>query len=238
MVNVGGEKMSKSLGNFTTIRSLLDEGVSPMTLRFFVLQTNYRKPLDFTEEALKAASKGWERLNNCLSFGHIYKRKDQDLNKIKLNKPIKKSINRKLDEDSLKLLSDFEKYMDDDLNTSGALSILFELSKPIRKCINVIKEKNNKEINQDYLNATYNKWELLTELSGVMGLKVNLNKEHQKQTTKINSIEIEKLIKNRSIAKANKNFLLADQIRNQLKALGIDLIDKPKGRTEWKQISD
>jgi len=65
MVNVGGEKMSKSLGNFTTIRSLLEEDISPMTLRFFVLQTNYRKPLDFTEEALKAASKGWERLNNC-----------------------------------------------------------------------------------------------------------------------------------------------------------------------------
>ena len=70
MVNVGGEKMSKSLGNFKTIRSLLDEGISPMTLSFFVLQTNYRKPLDFTEEGLKAASKGWERLNN-LSLIHI-----------------------------------------------------------------------------------------------------------------------------------------------------------------------
>ena len=103
MVNVGGEKMSKSLGNFTTIRSLLEEGVSPMTLRFFVLQTNYRKPLDFTGEALKAASKGWERLNNCLSFGHIYKRKDQVINEIKPDKAIKKSINRELDENSLKL---------------------------------------------------------------------------------------------------------------------------------------
>jgi len=79
MVNVGGEKMSKSLGNFTTIRSLLDEGISPMTLRFFVLQTNYRKPLDFTEEALKAASKGWEKLNNCLSFGYIFKIKDKNI---------------------------------------------------------------------------------------------------------------------------------------------------------------
>ena len=108
MVNVGGEKMSKSLGNFTTIRSLLDEDISPMTLRFFVLQTNYRKPLDFTEEALKAASKGWERLNNCLSFGHIYKIKDQAINGIKLDKAIKKSINKELDEDSFKLLSDFE----------------------------------------------------------------------------------------------------------------------------------
>ena len=99
----------------------------------FLISPNYRKPLDFTEEALKAASKGWQRLNNCLSFGYIYKIKDQAKNEIILDKPIKKSANTKLDKDSFKLLSDFENYMDDDLNTSGALSILFELSQPIRK---------------------------------------------------------------------------------------------------------
>ena len=59
MVNVGGTKMSKSLGNFTTIRALLDSGVSPMTLRLFVLQAHYRKPLDFTAEALDAAASGF-----------------------------------------------------------------------------------------------------------------------------------------------------------------------------------
>jgi len=63
MVNVDGEKMSKSLGNFTTIRSLLASGVSAMTLRFFVLQAHYRKPLDFTTEALAAAAAGWQGLN-------------------------------------------------------------------------------------------------------------------------------------------------------------------------------
>jgi len=238
MVNVGGEKMSKSLGNFTTIRSLLDEGISPMTLRFFVLQTNYRKPLDFTEEALKAASKGWERLNNCLSFGHIYKIKDQDINEINLDKPIKRSINSKLDEDSFKLLSDFEKYMDDDLNTSGALSILFELSQPIRKFINLLKEKDISEVEQNELNQVFNKWELLCELAGVLGLKVNLNQEEQKNDTELDTNKIEDLIKNRSLAKANKDFLLADKIRADLKNIGIDLIDKPKGVTEWKQLSD
>ena len=238
MVNVGGEKMSKSLGNFTTIRSLLDKGISPMTLRFFVLQTNYRKPLDFTEEALKAASKGWERLNNCLSFGNIYKRKDKELNEINTDKPFKKSINREFNKDLLKLLSDFEKYMDDDLNTSGALSILFELSKPIKKCINLLKEKETNEIETVYLNETFKRWELLTQLAGVMGLRVNLIETSQKNMTKIDTSEIEKLIKNRSIAKINKDFFLADKIRNELKDLGIDLIDKPKGITEWKQHSD
>jgi cysteinyl-tRNA synthetase len=238
MVNVGGEKMSKSLGNFTTIRSLLKEGISPMTLRFFVLQTNYRKPLDFTEEALKAASKGWERLNNCLSFGHIYKTKDQETNQINLDKPTKKSINRKLDEDSFRLLSEFERYMDDDLNTSGALSILFELSEPIRKLRNFLKEKDINEVNNDELNQVLIKWELLSELSGVLGLKVTLDQLSQKTKLEIDTHKIEELIRNRSLAKANKDFIQADKIRNKLKDMGIDLIDKPKGVTEWKQVSD
>jgi len=69
MVNVGGEKMSKSLGNFTTIRSLLASGVSAMTLRFFVLQAHYRKPLDFVATALEAAATGWKGLNAALTLG-------------------------------------------------------------------------------------------------------------------------------------------------------------------------
>jgi len=238
MVNVGGEKMSKSLGNFTTIRSLLDADISPMTLRFFVLQTNYRKPLDFTEEALKAASKGWERLNNCLSFGHIYKTNDQEINEIDLDSPIKKSVNSELDDDSFKLLSDFEKYMDDDLNTSGALSILFELSQPIRKFINFLKEKDINEVEQDELNKVFNKWQLLSELAGVLGLKANLKEESPKNKLEIDTNKIEELIKNRTLAKANKDFLLADKIRDDLRNIGIELIDKQKGLTEWKQLSD
>tara|TARA_B100000965_G_scaffold271059_1_gene229281 strand:+ start:22 stop:1191 length:1170 start_codon:yes stop_codon:yes gene_type:complete len=238
MVNVGGEKMSKSLGNFTTIRSLLDAGISPMTLRFFVLQTNYRKPLDFTEEALKAASKGWGRLNNCLSFGHIFKHKDHGINEINLDRPKKKSIPSKLDDDSFKLLSEFEKYMDDDLNTSGALSILFELSQPIKKCINLLKEKDLNEFEQSYLNQIFRKWQLLSELAAVLGLKVNLKNEKPKDRTKIDTKRIEELIKNRAIAKANKDFFLADKIRTELKNIGIDLIDKAEGITEWEQHSD
>jgi cysteinyl-tRNA synthetase len=68
MVNVGGEKMSKSLGNFTTIRALLESGVSAMTLRLFVLQAHYRKPLDFTQEALAAAATGWKGLNGACNW--------------------------------------------------------------------------------------------------------------------------------------------------------------------------
>jgi len=238
MVNVGGQKMSKSLGNFTTIRSLLDEGISPMTLRFFVLQTNYRKPLDFTEEALKAASKGWERLNKCLSFGYIYKTKDQNINEFNLDEPTTRSIHSQLDQDSFKLLSNFENFMDDDLNTSGALSILFELCQPIRKFINLLKEEDINEVEHNELNDVFNKWKLLSELAGVLGLKVSLNQDNSKNKSKIDVNRIEELIKNRCLAKANKDFMLADKIRSELKKMGIDLIDKSKGVTEWKQLSD
>ncbi|MEC4812631.1 MAG: cysteine--tRNA ligase, partial [Scytonema sp. PMC 1069.18] len=72
MVKVDGEKMSKSLGNFITIRELLDKGVDPMALRLFVLQAHYRKPIDFTEEAIASATKGWQTLKEGLLFSSKY----------------------------------------------------------------------------------------------------------------------------------------------------------------------
>ncbi len=233
MVNVGGEKMSKSLDNFTTIRALLDDGVTPMTLRFFVLQANYRKPLDFTNEALKAAAKGWRRLNDCLCFGYIYLKTELPF-QIELNK----ANTRANTSSSSKLLEEFEKYMDDDLNTSGALSILFELSQPIRKFINILKETKINEIDINDLKEINEQWELLTQLAGVLGLKANLNNESSKSEISANYKDIEELINKRSIAKSNKDFALADKIRTQLKDRGIELIDKSNGITEWKSSSD
>ena len=73
MVNVNGQKMSKSLKNFKTIRELIKSGISPMTLRYFVMTVNYRKPLDFTEEALRSASEAWKNINVALSFMDLTK---------------------------------------------------------------------------------------------------------------------------------------------------------------------
>ena len=86
------------------------------------------------------------------------------------------------------------------------------------------------------MNQVFNKWQLLSELAGVLGLKVNLNQASQKNITKVDSFKIEELVKNRCLAKSNKDFLLADQIRTELKNIGIELIDKPGGITEWKQL--
>ncbi len=221
MVNVGGEKMSKSLGNFTTIRSLLDEGISPMTLRFFVLQTNYRKPLDFTEEALKAASKGWSKINYCLSFGRKY-----------FTEEIKETIKNKLNVNDQKVSKSsnlFEKFMDDDLNTSGALSVLFELSTSIRKLKKSIE--NNEQVSN--LENYYKKWELLIELSSVLGLKEELIKDTNKLGIEIDKDQVNFLIEERSKAKIAKDFVKSDQIRNKLKDMGITVVDKKGGLTEW-----
>ena len=91
---------------------------------------------------------------------------------------------------------------------------------------------------QDKLNQVFNKWKLLSEIAGVLGLKANLKEESPKNKLEIDNNKIEELIKKRTLAKANKDFLLADKIRADLKNIGIDLIDKPKGVTEWKQLSD
>ncbi len=219
MVNVGGEKMSKSLGNFTTIRSLLEQGISPMTLRFFVLQTNYRKPLDFTEEALKAASKGWRKINVCLSFGRKYFTEE-------LEETIKNKLDRN-DQNFSKATNLFEKFMDDDLNTSGALSVLFELSNPIRKLKKSIE--NNEQVNN--LENYYQKWELLTELSSVLGLQEELIKNTNK--IEIDKDQVNFLIEERSKAKAEKDFIKSDKIRNKLKDMGITVVDKKDGLSEW-----
>ena len=219
MVNVGGEKMSKSLGNFTTIRSLLDEDISPMALRFFVLQTNYRKPLDFTEEALKAAAKGWNKINICLSFGSEHFTDE-------LKESIKNKVNNN-EEELSKASNLFEKYMDDDLNTSGALSVLFELSKPIRALKKSIENNDQVENLENY----YKKWELLTELTSVLGLKKESLENRNK--IEINKEQVNNLIEERSKAKTEKDFAKSDQIRDKLKDMGVTVVDKKDGLTEW-----
>ena len=123
MVNVGGQKMSKSLGNFTTIRALLDSGVSPMTLRLFTLQAHYRKPLDFTAEALDAAATGWKGLNAALGLA------------ASLSTPAPAEPPPAL----AAARQRFAAAMDDDLNSSAALAVLFELAKPLRALANRIE---------------------------------------------------------------------------------------------------
>ena len=211
MVNVGGQKMSKSLGNFTTIRALLDSGITPMTLRLFTLQAHYRKPLDFSAEALEAAATGWKGLNAALGLA------------ASSGEPANLSA------DLGAALSRFVATMDDDLNTSAALSVLFELARPLRGLANRLERGDASAATEAAAPELRAQASLLLELAAVLGLK----HEGQAAAGGPSDAAIEDLIEQRQAAKAARDFAGADLIREQLKAQGIELIDKPGGVTEW-----
>jgi len=220
MVNVGGEKMSKSLGNFTTIRALLESGTSAMTLRLFVLQAHYRKPLDFTAEALAAAATGWKGLNAALQLaaqlvtGAVDDGPDGPSNS--------------LAEARLR----FAAAMDDDLNTSAALAALFELAKPLRSLANRSERGDDQAATE--AQALHAEAKLLLELAGVLGLGPEVEADPAGAAAAGPSdAEIAAQIAARLAAKAAKNFGEADRIRASLLDQGIELIDKPGGLTDW-----
>lgn len=200
-VTVGEEKMAKSLGNFTTIRDLIGSGVSPMTIRLFVLQAHYRKPIDFNSGAMIPAINGWKVLNAALGFG------------IGRHGASWQGVSRQTNE-SLVLTPDLEKIRDrfisalnDDLNTSVAIGELFFLARPI-----VSAGDENREI--------LNRWGLLYELAGILGLV------HEVPTPqKPKSDEIQAMIEKRNLARANRDYEEADRIRELLKNEGVVISD-------------
>ena len=124
--------------------------------------------------------------------------------------------------------------MNDDLNTSGALAILFELARPLRALANRIERGDMPAFPGKDLTILYSRWQLLVRLAGVLGLKAE---KFQKQSCRDVDIpsekEIQKAIDERKAAKSQKDFAKADKIREELKSFGVQLIDKPGGETDW-----
>jgi cysteinyl-tRNA synthetase len=211
MVKVGGEKMSKSLGNFITIRELLAK-YDPMAVRLLILGAHYRKPIDFTDEALQAATNGWQTLRDGLIFGyrHLAGKNDE-------------AIDRELNDRFIEVVNN-------DFNFAGGLAVLFEIAKELRKEGNNITHAGKTETPLDALAV---KWNTLVRLAGVLGLEIAPEAIEQPTENGISDTEIEALIQQRAEAKKAKNFAESDRIRNELKAKGIALIDKPGGVTNW-----
>ncbi|MBW4659520.1 MAG: cysteine--tRNA ligase [Drouetiella hepatica Uher 2000/2452] len=224
MVNVGGEKMSKSLGNFTTIRKLLDSGLDPMALRLFILQAHYRKPIDFTDEAIAAVQNSWETVKEGLLFGYKFGEAIgwTDTGDPFFGDPAAMRIDLEGD-----LTQRFQTAMDDDFNTSGGVAVLFELAKELRKEGNILTHEGKTEIPAQTLRQ---QWQTLVVLSEILGLAA---KPVEAESLKLTDSEIEALIEQRQAAKQAKNFAEGDRIRDQLKAQGVLLVDKPGGVTEW-----
>ena len=228
MVNVGGQKMSKSLGNFTTIRALLESGVSAMTLRLFVLQAHYRKPLDFTAEALEAAATGWKGLNAALGLGDRHGGPLGWGDPTPLPQGAILSSSSPADPGLLSLEQRFTEAMDDDLNSSGALAVLFDLAKPLRALANRLERGDGPGLPSEEVQALAARWLLVRDLAGVLGLRHEVE-----AAASLDDAAIDAAIASRQAAKAAKNYAVADQIRDELSAQGIELIDKPGGITDW-----
>ena len=228
MVNVGGEKMSKSLGNFTTIRALLESGVSPMTLRLFVLQAHYRKPLDFTAQALAAAATGWKGLDAALGLGERHgaalgwgSTPSADSTDARAGDA------PEAPEELTQARGRFAAAMDDDLNTSAALAVLFELARPLRALAHRLERSEADSDAAPEAEGLEPRWLLLRELAGVLGL------EPEAPAASVDEGAIQQRIETRRAAKAARDFATADRIRAELAAEGIELIDKPGGVTDW-----
>ncbi|MEM9276821.1 MAG: cysteine--tRNA ligase [Cyanobacteria bacterium P01_F01_bin.143] len=214
MVKVDGEKMSKSLGNFTTIRELLDKPVEAMAMRLFILQAHYRKPVDFTDEAIASATNGWETLKEGLLFGDRF---GQDLG---FDGFITDTESREL------IQQRFKDAVDDDFNFTAGLAILFEMAKELEKEGNIIVHQGKTTTETQKLETL---WHTLVELSGILGFKAELTAETVSDG--LTDEKIEQLIEQRATAKKVKNWAESDRIRDELKAEGISLIDTKEGTT-------
>lgn len=202
-VNIDDEKMSKSKNNFFTLREITEK-FHPEVVRFFILSSHYRNPLNFSEEILESSESSLYRIKNCIN---------------NLNFTIKNTKIDKLTEDEKELLEEakifkkcFEEYMDDDFNTAGAISEIFNYVK--------FTNINNKDdSSKEFISRL--KEEILF-LCDILGLKI-------KEKDEIDEEEINRLIKEREEARKNKDFKTADKIRDELNSMNIIIEDTPSG---------
>ncbi|MEE6452820.1 cysteine--tRNA ligase [Gottfriedia acidiceleris] len=206
-INIDNEKMSKSLGNFVLVHDII-KIVDPMLLRFFMLSVHYRHPINYSEELLQEAKNGFERIKTA--YQNSKHRLESSTN---LTEDDNKWLKEIEDEKNV-----FKKVMDDDFNTANAISVLYQLAKLANQYLLETHTSTN-VLNQ--LVATFD------ELSHVLG--ITLVKEEAMLDD-----EIEALIQKRTDARKNRDFALADQIRDQLKEMNIIIEDTPQG-IRWKR---
>lgn len=226
MITINGKKMGKSYNNVIKLTELfsgnhpaLEQAYSPMTVRFFILQTHYRSTLDFGNEALQAAEKGLRRLWEA----HEALQK-MNLAEFQFNK---ESTDKELDAKVLTLLSQFEEFMDDDLNTAKVLANMFEIV-PV---INSIKDKHilPSALQRETFNQIQLKMKLFVE--DIFGLKSELQGDY----TKLEGV-LQVLIELRKQAKSKKDYVTSDTIRKQLMELGIALKDEKDGNISYSFV--
>jgi len=199
-ININNEKMSKSKGNFFTVRDIVKH-YDYEVIRFFLLSAHYRSPINFSDALLEQAKNALNRLYECRSNLKFF-----------LEKAEKDTFEEEIYGDLDVYREKFIEAMEDDLNTADAMAAIFELVREI-----------NTRITADAGKKTIARaLDLLNELTGVLGL---LRKEEEEELDE----NIKALIEERQKARAEKNYKRADEIRDQLRAMGVELQDTPQG---------
>lgn len=206
-LNIDNRKMSKSLGNFFTVREI-SEKYDLQVLRFFMLSAHYRSPLNFSAELMEAAKNGLDRILTCAAW----------LQKQSANEGELTNQESEVVEEAKKYVGKFEAAMEDDFNTADAIAAIFELVK-------YVNTNKTDELSGKAAKALY---EILKQLCDILGIIIEKKEE-------LLDADIEALIEERKQARKAKNFARADEIRNELADKGIILEDTRQGVT-WKRV--
>ena len=233
-VNIDKEKMSKTLGNFFTIKEIL-ERYHPEVIRLFLLSNHYRSPVDFSDKNIEETKKGLDRIYTTLKNIDALTGSQNEDKSLPLENLTKRE--KDLYETLSGLSVKFEEAMDDDFNTALAIGHIYE---GVRVLNRYISDKRGFDRSPSSISILKYGRETLKEIGSVLGL-FNTDPENyfEKQRLKgISEIEIDEkeilsLIEERVKARSEKNWTLADDIRNHLSEKGIILEDKPEG-TIWK----
>ena len=226
-IQINGDKMSKSLGNFFLLREILEK-FSGNVVRLFILSTHYRKPINFSFENMEDTKKALQNIVKSMNkFENIVEKyKNEKIENVKNSE-----FSQKIDEFDKK----FEEAMDEDMNTPQALATIFDQIRETNKFIST----NESEFSTIYYEIKKSYDYLKAKIENVFGIAIEIEnavKEEDGENMELTKKLIELLIKLRSEARSEKNFKLSDEIRDELKALGVEIKDNKDGSTDYNLL--
>lgn len=226
-IQINGDKMSKSLGNFFLLREILEK-FSGNVVRLFILSTHYRKPINFSFENMEDTKKALQNIVKSMN-------KFEDIVEKYKNEKIENVKNSEFSQKIDKFDKKFEEAMDEDMNTPQALATIFDQIRETNKFIST----NENEFPTIYYEIKKSYDSLKKKIENVFGIALeaeNAVKEEDGENMELTKKLIELLIKLRSEARNEKNFKLSDEIRDELKALGVEIKDNKDGSTDYNLL--